>query len=255
MKKYLMVIARYKDWRQDFFEKYMSPRNREYCDIYNFEYIEIKNDVDLELFRGNPTWWKFTIVRNMINSGKLKDGDIITHLDADMAIYNMSIDYSTKKSFSYSIDSGNTHCMGNYSIKINDWSKRMIDLILDEERFEIFKNKISIHPVVGNWCFWDWFREQASWYSLAGIKNHSWESFFNLPNFGWNSDLDENTVYNIDELNEHVEILPTSWNVTEMEGESSCQYLINKVDRNNVFIRHFAGGQPWRKEWFEKILQ
>ena len=127
-----MVIARYKDWRQEFFDTYMSPRNKEYCELHNFEYIEIKNDVDLELFRGNPTWWKFTIVRNMINSGKLKDGDILTHLDADMAINDMSIDYSTKKSFSYSIDSGNTHCMGSYSIKINEWSKRMIDLILDE---------------------------------------------------------------------------------------------------------------------------
>ena len=42
MKKYLMVIARYKDWRQDFFETYMSPRNKEYCALHNFKYIEIK---------------------------------------------------------------------------------------------------------------------------------------------------------------------------------------------------------------------
>jgi hypothetical protein len=73
-----MVIARYKDWRQEFFETHMSPKNKEYCELHNFEYIEIKNDVELNLFRGNPTWWKFTIVRDMINSGKLKDGDILT---------------------------------------------------------------------------------------------------------------------------------------------------------------------------------
>ena len=42
MKKYLMVIARYKDWRQEFFDTYMSPRNKEYCELHNFEYIEIK---------------------------------------------------------------------------------------------------------------------------------------------------------------------------------------------------------------------
>ena len=46
MKKYLMVIARYKDWRQEFFETHMSPKNKEYCELHNFEYIEIKNDVD-----------------------------------------------------------------------------------------------------------------------------------------------------------------------------------------------------------------
>ena len=37
MKKYLMVIARYKDWRQEFFETHMSPRNKEYCDLNNLE--------------------------------------------------------------------------------------------------------------------------------------------------------------------------------------------------------------------------
>ena len=252
MKKYLMVIARYKDWRQEFFEKYMSPRNKEYCDIHNFEYIEIKNDVDLELFRGNPTWWKFTIVRDMINSGKLKDGDIITHLDADMAINDMNIDYSTKKSFSYSIDSGNTHCMGSYSIKINEWSKRMIDLILDEERYALLNDQVTQHDYFGHFSsFWHEFREQASWYSLCGVKRHSQEPFWNLSNYGWHSNENENILYSIDELNENVEILPTSWNVTEMEGESNCMFLINKVKKEDVFIRHFAGGQPWRKEWFE----
>lgn len=251
MSKYLMVIARYNDWRQDFFEKYMSPRNREYCKIHNFEYIEIKNDYKLDIFRDSPTWWKFSIVRDFIESGKLKDGDIITHLDADMAIYDLSIDYSTNKSFSYSIDSGNTHCMGSYSLKINEWSKNMINLLLDNDRYNYFKNKMSIHPVVGSWCFWSWFREQASWYSLAGIKNHSWEPFFNLPNFGWHSDKNEYTVYSIEELEQHVEVLPTKYNVTEMQGESDCKYLINSISKEDVFIRHFAGGQPWREEWFK----
>jgi hypothetical protein len=32
MKKYLLVIARYKDQRQDFFEKLISPLNKKYCE-------------------------------------------------------------------------------------------------------------------------------------------------------------------------------------------------------------------------------
>ena len=71
-KKYLMVIANYPDERQAFFEKYMSPRNKEYSRMHNFEYLEYKED--LKLFRDNPTWWKFTVVRDLINSGVLKSG-------------------------------------------------------------------------------------------------------------------------------------------------------------------------------------
>ena len=33
--------------------------------------------------------------------------------------------------------------------------------------------------------FWQEFAEQASWYSLTGIKRHSNTSFFNLPNNGF----------------------------------------------------------------------
>ena len=40
-KKYLLVTANFKDWRQEFFIKYMSPRNKEYALIHNFEYIEL----------------------------------------------------------------------------------------------------------------------------------------------------------------------------------------------------------------------
>jgi hypothetical protein len=58
--------------------------------------------------------------------------------------------------------------------------------------------------------------------------------------------LDEDTVYSLDELNEHVQILPTEWNVTQMEGESNTDFNINKVRKEDVIIRHYAGGQQWR---------
>ena len=135
MKKYLMVIARYNDWRQDFFENHISPRNKEYCRLHGCEYIEIKNNIDLPLYRNSPTWWKFTIVRDMLNDGRLQDGDVLTHFDADMAIIDPTKEYPHKKSFTYCIDSGNTHCMGNYAIKIDDWSRQLVDNILSEERF------------------------------------------------------------------------------------------------------------------------
>ena len=35
--------------------------------MHNFEYLEYKEV--FKLFRDNPTWWKFTVVRDLINSG------------------------------------------------------------------------------------------------------------------------------------------------------------------------------------------
>lgn len=242
-----MVIANYPDQRQEFFKTYFSPRNKEYCDIHGYEYLEYLDTY--KPFRDHPTWWKFTIVRDLLNDGTLKEGDTLIHIDADMCIHRLDLEYPSNKSFTYCIDSGNTHCMGNYSIIVDDWSRQLILNIISEDRYNFYKNKIYHHPMVNNYNFWGWFREQASWYSLAGIKAHSDESFWNLPDYGWHSLKDEWTIYSLEELYEHVEILPTPWNVTEMPGESGCVFNINPVDRKDVIIRHFAGGQPWRNDY------
>lgn len=251
MKKILLVFADYPEEKQKFFDTYMSPRNQEYAYKHGFEYLELKEN--LYKYRGNYTWLKFTILEQMIDDGYISDGDIVTHLDADMAIVKTDMLYAPEdgKTFCYSIDSGNTHCMGSYSVRINDWSRNLVKNILSEDRFKHYIDKIYPHPVVNNYNFWGWFREQASWYSLAGIVPHSNEPFWNLPNYGWHSEKDEYTLYSLNELHENVQLLPTEWNVTEMPGESYCQYNINKIDSENVIIRHFAGGQPWRKEWFD----
>jgi len=131
MKKVLLVFGSYADQRQQFFDSYMSPRNQEYADKHGFEYLEIKDN--LYKYRGNYTWLKFTILEQMLEEGYVTDGDVVTHLDADMCIANTDKLYETSKSFSYAIDSGNTHCMGNYSIKVNEWSRQLVANILSEE--------------------------------------------------------------------------------------------------------------------------
>jgi hypothetical protein len=73
-----------------------------------------------------------------------------------------------------------------------------------------------------------------------------------MPNYGWHSDKNQDTVYSLDELYENVETLPTIWNVTEMIGETEGTFNINKSNPEDAIIRHFSGGQPWRKEWLEK---
>jgi hypothetical protein len=248
MKKYLMVIANYPDQRQEFFKTYFSPRNEEYCTIHGYEYLEYLGPY--KPFRDHPTWWKFTIVRDLLNDGTLKEGDTLTHIDADMCIHRLDLEYPSHKSFTYCIDSGNTHCMGNYSIKVNEWSRNMFDLLLDDTRYDNLKDKITIHEYFGHSdSFWSIFREQASWYSLAGIKRHSNIPFYNLAHYGWHSDKDEWAIYSLEELYKNVQVLPTCWNVTEMPGESGCVFNINQVEKKDVVIRHFAGGQPWRNDY------
>jgi hypothetical protein len=252
MKKYLMVIASYPDWRQEFFEKYMSPRNREYCQIHGFEYIEITDK--LEPVRGKVGWIKPFKVQELLRT-TLKDGDILTCLDADMAIVKTDMLYVPEegKSFAYSIDSGNTHCMGSYSVRANDWTRRLFDLIVSDERYSSLHDHLTIHERFGSYSsFWEVFYDQASWYSLAGIKRHSDIPFWDLTDYGWHSDKNGWTIYSLGDLYKNVQLLPTEWNVTELPGESGCEFLINSVNPKNVIIRHFAGGQQWRREWFEK---
>ena len=246
MKKYLLVIARYQDERQEIFERFISPKNKAYCFMHNMEYLLVDNSIQLSLFRDNPTWWKFSLLQNAIKNQTLKENDLFVHFDADMVVCKPEFEYTTLRSFSYAIDNGNTHCMGNYCMRINEWSAGLVDNILDETFFQ--KNKNMPH--------WKDFREQASWYSLAGIQTHSWESFLSMPHYGFHSLRTENLFYSIDDLNSHVEIKGPEWNTTLLNEESDNpvsqmleKYNIIKSKKEDTIIRHFAGGQPWRKEY------
>tara|TARA_A100001015_G_C14496150_1_gene521156 strand:- start:35 stop:481 length:447 start_codon:yes stop_codon:yes gene_type:complete len=142
-KNYLLAIASYPDNRQDFFNTYTSKRNKEYCSYHNLEYIEITDNV-LPI-RGKIGWFKTFKVNEIIKD--LNDGDTLTYFDADMLIVNKEKSFlpDLNKSFAYSIDSGNTHCMGSFSLRINDWSRDLIKLIIDENRYQNLINKDTLH--------------------------------------------------------------------------------------------------------------
>ena len=246
MKKYLLVIARYQDQRQEIFEKYISPKNKDYCFKHGLEYLLVDNSVDLPVFRDNPTWWKFTLLQTAIKNGSIKENDLFVHFDADMVVVKPEFEYTTSRSFSYAIDNGNTHCMGNYCMRVNDWTVDLVDRILDEDFYQ--KNKEKKH--------WQEFREQASWYSLAGIVSHSDKPFFHKPFYGFAEN--KTAYYYHQDLMDRVEIKDARWNTTLLSEETDNpvsqmleQYNINKTPKKETIIRHFAGGQPWRVEYFE----
>lgn len=246
MKKIFLVIANYKDFKQEFFENKISPLNEKYCEKHGFEYRFIKNTPPI--FRDNPTWWKFTILQEMLRSGELCDGDVLTHFDADMVIVKSDKSYETNKSFSYSVDNGNTHCMGNYTITVNDWSRSLVGNILSEELWVKMRND----------AHWKDFREQAAWYTLAGIVHHSWVSFFKMPNNGFHSKKTESLFYSLADIEEHVEVRGPEWNTTLLKEEANDPvsrmlqtYNINKSKKEDTIIRHFAGNQPWNEEYIK----
>ena len=239
MKKVLFVVADFKDYKQSFFEQHFSPRNAKFAKMHGYEYV-VKRGV--QPMRDSYTWCKFSIVRDMINEGFLQDGDEILHLDADIRIDKFDKDYPNDKTFAIAIDNGNTFCMGNYKAKVNNWYKTLVNDILDDGLYE--RNKEKKH--------WKVFKEQAAFYTLCGIPAHSWESFLELPDYGWHSAKTEDTKYSIDELHENVHVLGPEWDTTLLQEEAEIthpglmKYYIVKSKKEDMIMRHFAGGQMWR---------
>lgn len=255
MKKYLIVIAAYDDWRQEFFENHTRKNNKNYCLKHNFEYIEYNKTNIKTIFRNSLVWTKFYNIYELIKNHTIKEGDIVTQIDADMAIKDHSMCLKTNKSFAYAIDSCNTHCLGAYTLSINEWSFNLIENILSEKRFAKLNDQITTGSMGEQSSFWHIFTEQASWYSLAGIQRHSWTPFLLMKHWGWHSDYNEDTVYSLEELYEHVEILPTVWNVTHIpEEDGKDQFYMIPTKSEDTIIRHFAGGRKWRKNYFNENL-
>lgn len=240
-KKILLQTANYPDNRQQTFENLCMPNTKKYAERHGYQYVILN---EKQPFR-NQSWNKFFFLKNEISNGNLKDNDLVLFIDADTYIIKHDEDYPSSKNFVYSIDNGNSHCLGIWSLTICDWTKQLIDNILDENLYNQCKHI--------EW--WMIFSDQAAWYSLAGIPRHSWSSFFEMPHCGWNQTNDPELAkfvkYSIKELEENVLILDPSWNTTLLEEEFDVtpdylkRYNIVKSKKIDTKIRHFAGGQPW----------
>ncbi len=250
MKKYLMTVALYEDQKlQDHFEKHHMPRGQKYCNYHGIEYIPIiiPNSIPEHCKRRHPYWYRHFLIKYWIDIGFLQDGDVISHIDADICIVNGSWSFEPPpgKSFAYAVDSCNTHCMGAFSFRVTEWSKQLLNNLLDEDRYNKFKGS----------QFWHIFQDQAAWYSLAGIKSTfaditqpAWRADEDM---GWNSTTESNPVYSLEELYVNVEILPVEWNVTSWNGSSPYYRFPTKTGkREDVIFRHF-GGATWERKWAE----
>jgi hypothetical protein len=242
MKKVLVCYANYSGEKKEFFDKLTENNFKEYCDRNEVIFYMVKDKSKHSIDR-HPTWMSWKIIDDLIESGYLVEGDKVFSLDADTCIVDLNADLTSKKSFSYAIDSCNTHCMGFYSISIDEWSKRLVKNVLNEDTYQKLKNT----PI---WKMWN---DQASVYELFGIKRHSWKPFSLLKDKGWHSSVSPDTIYSIEELNNHVEILPTEYNVTFVAGEGFNEYFINPTHGKDTIIRHFAGSPKWDANYFNEV--
>jgi hypothetical protein len=241
MKKVFVCYAAYTGEKKVFFDSLTELNFQEYCKRNGFEFY-LQKDQRKHFIDRHPTWMSWKIISDLIESGYLRDGDKVLSLDADACVVDLNADLTSKKSFSYAIDSCNSHCMGFYSMCVNDWSKKLVSNVLSESMYKRLQNT----PI---WKMWN---DQASIYELFGIKRHSWEPFSLLKNYGWHSAVSPDTLYSIQELSEHVEILPTEYNVTHVAGEGFNEFFINPTSGRNTIIRHFAGS-IWNPKYFEEV--
>ena len=89
-KKILLCIAEYEGYKNEFFNRYTSIRNREFAEHQGYEYIEIRKILN---FRNSPVWQKLFHIKKFLDDGTLKIGDTITVIDADMAIVDGRLNY------------------------------------------------------------------------------------------------------------------------------------------------------------------
>ena len=124
MKKYMLCIASYNDYRQEFYEKIVKPNNQKYCLKYNIEYIDFTENV--RPIRENYIWVKTFKLSEL--QKQLNENDLIISIDADIAIFDHSVEFKLErnKSFGYSIDSANTHNMGFHIVRNNTFSVNLI---------------------------------------------------------------------------------------------------------------------------------
>jgi hypothetical protein len=248
--------------RYNIFKQFNSERNKNYCFKHGYEYFEVDETVFKipQIFSVPNNVYPFTALNNnhfarwlffkkLIDEGYIKEGDLIRHHDADVFICNMEQEMPYEKNFTYAIDSGNTHCFGAFNLKVSEFSNKLMNLILDENRFNEITTKTFFNEHDNREEFF-YRSDQNAYYLAAGIKGHSWAPFTRLPNCGLHSFNTPYVAFELQELYNNIHILPVEWNVTHLLEETGRNgqrdmYDMNTTTRDKTILRHFAGGQPW----------
>jgi hypothetical protein len=267
MKKYFLTCAFFPKESEKYklFYQYSKPRIQEFCKLHGFKHLDVNLD-NFQLpsiFKQIPSYsvinYQFArwyVIDSCIKENLLKDDDIVNYTDTDVYIVQPKVLLQTNKSYSYAIDSGNTHCTGIFSLKINDFTKKLISSILSQERYDNLKDYLLYNEDAKvNLPFY--YNDQQAYYHVAGIKPHSSVSFLEMPDYGFHSYKTDHTIFTVEELLQNVELLGPEWNTTHLVEETGDNgkpnyYDIVRTTKDKVINRHFAASAPrLYTEWEE----
>lgn len=192
------------------FQRFTSPRFKEYAEYHGFEYHEITKYESIPN-HPQPHWIKIDYVLKLLET--LNPGDLIAWIDADVAIVRGDIQLNTSKSLAFAKDSWSVINTGVWVAKVNEFSKRFFTAV----------------------------------FNRTDCDNHKWQD--NLAVLKVIEEL------SLEEIEEHIEILPNCLNVTVVKGElpQYDQHLDNPC-LEAIRFRHFAGGQPWFEKYFAQPI-
>ena len=231
------------------YNAHTKPRFLEYCKIHGFEFVEITTNLAHPY---NLGFAKLFYIRDIINT--LNDGDVITYMDVDCCIMDSRKAPIFEKDFAIVQESTGCLCMGGtWSLRVSDWSKRFIKEICSDEIQA--KNK---H--LPTWKVW---HENDAVYHVIGLE--------------WATPLSEmgkrnTTIFTIDEINEHVQILPTEWGMTFCAEDTALDYsyyysynVISQYERTDInctfdtcIVRHLSAGtmyENWANRYFNTPMK
>jgi hypothetical protein len=212
VKKYLLTLNAYPEGHEmnRIFKSIVKPNFDKYCQLNNFELIVINHNVAYPL---HIHWSKIIWIQE--NWKRFRKGDIITYIDSDSLIMDMTKDLAFEKTFAIPIESTGLYCMGFFSVHVCDWVKNLFEIMLS---FEPACNKS--------------FNDNHAFYLALG------------KHFGQN-----------DIENENIQLLPVNYNVTIIPDEltdkdSHVQDILKQyykpelaIPKEEIIIRHFAAGQ------------
>jgi hypothetical protein len=258
MKKYFITLCTYpKNHKvRIVYEKKTRPRFIKYCQIHGFEFVEItKNEAAPYEIPFAKIFW---INKNM---GRFNDGDVITYMDIDCCIMDGRFPAVFDADFSIVQESTGILCMGTWSIRISEWSRRFINEMCSDKLQEI--NKGLSH--------WNTWQDNDAIFQILGLEWGQDPKMMGTRN---------TTPFTKEELEQHIKILPANWGCTFHPDDTNLFTNIgfngvkdsNKTYRvvarfvkkerycpfDEIIVRHLAAGTmmlPWADRYYNKKMK
>jgi hypothetical protein len=228
----------------DIYNRHTGARLKAYAERHGFALVVL---YDFYPEHRNWSWARIMWCRDAMQNGLVKDGDVITMIDADSLVMDGRMPPEFGADFSIAMESTGCLCAGLFSIRVSDWSRKFVSWVCSEE----LAARNTGNPSWGVW------HENLAIYQALGMDFGAEPDTMGTTN---------NSPFSREELIQHVKVLPVQWNVTVHpddyipDPDKTDKVLKDmyrkdlEVPFDQIIIRHFAGGRIY-KPLFDKYAQ